>query len=133
MKKPKILIVDDDPDLLKALRLRLRANNCEVVSVSDGYSVMGAAQKEHPDVIILDLGLPAGDGFVVLERLQLSDTLSGIPVIVLTARDPQGNEARALKAGAAAFFQKPVDNEELMNVIRISLPHDGGAQAQMLS
>jgi len=94
---------------------------------------MGAAQKEHPDVIILDLGLPAGDGFVVLERLQLSDQLAGIPVIVLTARDPQGNEARALKAGAAAFFQKPVDNEELMNVIRISLPHDGGAQAQMLS
>ena len=133
MKKPKILIVDDDPDLLKALRLRLRANNCEVISVSDGYSVVGAAQKEHPDVIILDLGLPAGDGFVVLERLQLSDQLSGIPVIVLTARDPQGNEARALKAGAAAFFQKPVDNEELMNVIRISLPHEGGSQAQMLS
>jgi DNA-binding response OmpR family regulator len=133
MKRPKILIVDDDPDLLKALRLRLRANNCDVISVSDGYSVMGAAQKEHPDVIILDLGLPAGDGFVVLERLQLSDQLAGIPVIVLTARDPQGNEARALKAGAAAFFQKPVDNEELMNVIRISLPHDGGAQAQMLS
>jgi DNA-binding response OmpR family regulator len=133
MKKPKILIVDDDPDLLKALRLRLRANNCDVISVSDGYSVMGAAQKEHPDVIILDLGLPAGDGFVVLERLQLSDALAGIPVIVLTARDPQGNEARALKAGAAAFFQKPVDNEELMNVIRISLPHEAGAQAQMLS
>jgi DNA-binding response OmpR family regulator len=133
MRKPKILIVDDDPDLLKALRLRLRANNCEVISVQDGYSVVGAAQKEKPDVIILDLGLPAGDGFVVLERLQLSDQLSGIPVIVLTARDPQGNEARALKAGAAAFFQKPVDNEELMNVIRISLPQQGTAQVPMLS
>jgi DNA-binding response OmpR family regulator len=126
MRKPKILVVDDDPDLLKALRLRLRANNCDVISVSDGYSVIGAAQKERPDVIILDLGLPAGDGFVVLERLQQSDALSGIPVIVLTARDPQGNEARALKAGAAAFFQKPVDNEELLNVIRVSLPQQQG-------
>ena len=133
MRKLKILVVDDDPDLLKALRLRLRANNCDVVSVSDGYSVMGAAQKEHPDVIILDLGLPAGDGFVVLERLQSSDTLSGIPVIVLTARDPQGNEARALRAGAAAFFQKPVDNEELLNVIRVSLPQEGTAQIPMMS
>jgi two-component system KDP operon response regulator KdpE len=133
MRKPKILVVDDDPDLLKALRLRLRANNCDVISVSDGYSVMGAAQKEHPDVIILDLGLPAGDGFVVLERLQASDTLSGIPVIVLTARDPQGNEARALRAGAAAFFQKPVDNEELLNVIRVSLPQEGTAQIPMMS
>jgi CheY-like chemotaxis protein len=66
MRKPKILVVDDDPDLLKALRLRLRANNCDVVTVTDGYSVVGAAQKEHPDVIVLDLGLPAGDGFVVL-------------------------------------------------------------------
>ena len=133
MRKPKILVVDDDPDLLKALRLRLRANNCDVISVSDGYSVMGAAQKEHPDVIILDLGLPAGDGFVVLERLQSSDTLSGIPVIVLTARDPQGNEQRALRAGAAAFFQKPVDNEELLNVIRVSLPQEGTAQIPMMS
>ncbi len=122
MRKPKILVVDDDPDLLKALRVRLRANNCDVITVTDGYSVIGAAQKERPDVIILDLGLPAGDGFVVMERLQQSDQLSGIPVIVLTARDPQGNEARALRAGAAAFFQKPVDNEELLNVIRVNLP-----------
>lgn len=133
MRKPKILVVDDDPDLLKALRLRLKANNCDVISVSDGYSVMGAAQKEHPDVIILDLGLPAGDGFVVLERLQASDTLSGIPVIVLTARDPQGNEARALKAGASAFFQKPVDNDELLNVIRVSLPQQGTSQMPLMS
>jgi DNA-binding response OmpR family regulator len=133
MRKPKILVVDDDPDLLKALRLRLRANNCEVISVSDGYSVIGAAQKEHPDVIILDLGLPAGDGFVVLERLQQSDTLSGIPVIVLTARDPQGNEARALRAGATAFFQKPVDNEELLNSIRVSLPQQGTSPVPLMT
>ena len=133
MRKPKILVVDDDPDLVKALRLRLRANNCEVITASDGYSVIAAAQKEHPDVIILDLGLPAGDGFVVLERLQSSDTLSSIPVIVLTARDPQGNEQRALRAGAAAFFQKPVDNEELLNVIRVSLPQEGTAQIPMMS
>ncbi len=133
MRKPKILVVDDDPDLVRALRLRLRANNCEITTASDGYSVIAAAQKERPDLIILDLGLPAGDGFVVLERLQSSDTLSSIPVIVLTARDPQGNEARALKAGAAAFFQKPVDNDELLNVIRVSLPHRVTPGAAMLS
>jgi DNA-binding response OmpR family regulator len=133
MRKPKILVVDDDPDLLRALRLRLRANNCEIVTASDGYTVLAAAQKEHPDLIILDLGLPAGDGFVVLERLQNSDTLSSIPVIVLTARDPQNNEQRALKAGAAAFFQKPVDNEELLNVIRVSLPHRSAPEVPMLS
>jgi len=133
MRKPKILVVDDDPDLVKALRLRLRANNCEIVTASDGYSVIATAQKERPDLIILDLGIPVGDGFVVLDRLQKNDALSAIPVIVLTARDPQNNEARALKLGAAAFFQKPVDNEELLNVIRVSLPQQRRPEVPMLS
>src|ERR1700688_325569 len=118
MAKPKILVVDDDPDLVRAMRLRLRANNYEVTTAADGYSAIASAQKDRPSLIILDLGLPVGDGFVVLERLQNSDVLAGIPVIVLSARDPQSNEERALKAGAAAFLQKPADNDELMNVTR---------------
>jgi two-component system KDP operon response regulator KdpE len=127
MPRPKILVVDDDPDLVRALRLRLRANNYEVTTATDGYSAIASAQKEHPALIILDLGLPVGDGFVVLDRLQNIDSLASVPVIVLSARDPQANEERALKAGAAAFFQKPADNEELLNVIRVSI---GGASAQ---
>src|SRR6202142_477205 len=121
MSQTKILVVDDDPDLVKALRLRLRANNYEVSYASDGYSAIALAQKERPSLVILDLGLPAGDGYVVLKRMQESDTLSDIPIIVLTARDPQLNEDRSLGAGATAFFQKPVDNNELLEVIRSSL------------
>jgi two-component system KDP operon response regulator KdpE len=121
MQKPKILLVDDDPDLVRALRLRLRANNYEVTTASDGYAAIATAQKERPALIILDLGLPVGDGFVVLDRLQSMDALAGVPVIVLSARDPQANEERALRAGASAFFQKPADNDELLNVIRLSL------------
>lgn len=121
MATAKIMIVDDDPDLRQALRLRLRANKYETVNAVDGYSAIALAYKEHPDLIILDLGLPAGDGFVVLDRLQRDDKLSTIPVIILTARDPQSSERRALHAGAAAFFQKPADNAELLEVIRASL------------
>jgi DNA-binding response OmpR family regulator len=121
MAAQKILIVDDDPDLRQALRLRLRANHYDTVNAGDGYSAIAQAYKEHPSLIILDLGLPAGDGFVVLERLQKDDKLSAIPVVVLTARDPQSNEQRAMQAGAAAFFQKPADNAELLNVIRATL------------
>ena len=121
MANSKILIVDDDPDLRQALRLRLRANRYDTVNAEDGYSAIALAYKEQPNLIILDLGLPAGDGFVVLERLQKDDKLSTIPVIVLTARDPQSSERRALQAGAAAFFQKPADNAELLEVIRASL------------
>lgn len=121
MATQKILIVDDDPDLRQALRLRLRANHYETVNAGDGYSAIAQAYKERPNLIILDLGLPAGDGFVVLDRLQKDDKLSTIPVVVLTARDPLGNEQRALRSGAAAFFQKPADNAELLNVIRATL------------
>lgn len=122
MATPKILIVDDDPDLRQALKLRLRASDYDTVHAVDGYSAIAQAYKEQPNVIILDLGLPAGDGFVVLDRLQQDDKLSSIPVIVLTARDPQSSEHLALQAGAAAFFQKPVDNAELLAVIRATLP-----------
>ncbi len=121
LSRAKILIVDDDPELRMALKLRLRANQYETVSACDGYSAIALAQKERPNLIILDLGLPAGNGYSVLKRLQESDALSNIPVIVLTARDPAGNEARSLDAGAAAFFQKPADNNELLEVIRASL------------
>jgi DNA-binding response OmpR family regulator len=119
--RTKIMIVDDDPDLRMALKVRLRANHFETVSASDGYSAIALAQKERPDLVILDLGLPAGDGYVVLKRMQQSDSLSDIPIIVLTARDPQTNEDRSLDAGATAFFQKPVDNNELLEMIRASL------------
>jgi DNA-binding response OmpR family regulator len=128
MQKPKILVVDDDPDLVRALRLRLRAHQYDIATATDGYSAIAAAQKEHPDLILLDLGLPAGDGFIVLDRLQKSDQLAGIPVIVLSARDPQNNEQRALKAGAAAYFQKPADNDELLNVIRTNLANVSSEQ-----
>jgi DNA-binding response OmpR family regulator len=121
MNRAKIMVVDDDPDLRQALSLRLRANNFDTVNVCDGYSAIAMAQKEHPHLIILDLGLPAGDGFSVLKNLQEYPALAVIPVIVLTARDPEGNEKRTLESGAIAFFQKPADNEELLGVIRASL------------
>ncbi|MFZ1129332.1 MAG: response regulator transcription factor [Terriglobales bacterium] len=121
MNRAKIMVVDDDPDLRQALSLRLRANNFDTVNVCDGYSAIAMAQKEHPHLIILDLGLPAGDGFAVLKNLQQYPALSDIPVIVLTARDAESNEKRTLESGAVAFFQKPADNEELLGVIRASL------------
>jgi DNA-binding response OmpR family regulator len=129
MQKSKILIVDDDPNLRRALKIRLRANHYDTVQASDGYSAIAVAQKEQPNLIVLDLGLPAGDGFAVLERLQESDSLSNIPVIILTARDPQSSEQRALLSGATAFFQKPADNSELMDVIRATLPDTWSEQA----
>jgi DNA-binding response OmpR family regulator len=121
MDNLRILIVDDDPNLRRGLNLRLRANHYDTSYATDGVSAISMARKERPNLILLDLGLPAGDGFTVLERLQQSASLSNIPVIVLTSRNPESNCERALQAGAIAFFQKPADNGKLLSAIRTSL------------
>src|SRR3981081_2626892 len=92
MNRAKIMVVDDDSDLRQALSLRLRANNFDTVNACDGYSAIALAQKERPHLIILDLGLPAGDGFTVLKHLREYPALSVIPVIVLTAPEPRRQE-----------------------------------------
>ena len=125
MAKKKILIVDDDEDLLMGLRVRLRAHNYVTVVAADSVSAISQAKNEAPDLILLDLGLPAGDGFIVMERLSNIDSLASVPIIVLSARDPQATKERALKAGAKAFFQKPADNDELLAAIRKALGEAG--------
>ena len=121
MTKKKILIVEDDQDMRRALNVRLRANNYDTAFASDAVEALSIAKKEQPDLVLLDLGLPAGDGFMVMDRMKDIPALSCLPVIVVSARDPSGNKDRALSAGAAAFFQKPVDNGQLMAAIRHTL------------
>lgn len=121
MTKKKVLIVEDDQDMRRALNVRLRANNYDTAFASDAIEALSIAKKEKPDLVLLDLGLPGGDGFLVMDRMRDIASLSSLPVIVVSARDPEGNKDRALSAGAEAFFQKPVDNEQLMAAIRHSL------------
>ncbi len=125
MNKPKILIIDDDDNMRRALNKRLKAIGYETLFATDGLSATTTAFKEVPDLVLLDLGLPAGDGFVVMERLRKNTKLSGIPIIVLTAREVRGNKERALAAGACAFFQKPPDPAILMAVIDRALRESG--------
>jgi DNA-binding response OmpR family regulator len=117
----KILIIDDDQHLLLGLTARLKTNGYAVVWAGDAVAAISVARKEAPDLVILDLGLPAGDGFLVLDRMRALSDLAAIPVIVLSARDPADNEKRALDAGAAAYFQKPPENHEFLVAIRRAL------------
>jgi DNA-binding response OmpR family regulator len=121
MSQKKILIVDDDPEMRLALHIRLKANNYDVAVAVDGVSGIAETRRHMPDLILLDLGLPAGDGFTVLERLQINDSLAHIPVIVVSGRDRAANRDRALKAGARIFLQKPVKNTELLYAIEQTL------------
>lgn len=117
-KRRKVMLIEDDPDTRKGMTIRLRASGYDVVSAGDAATAMTIAAREQPDAILLDLGLPAGDGFTLLERLKSHSTLAGVPVIVVSARDPQFSRQKSLKAGAVEYFQKPADNEQLMATLR---------------
>jgi two-component system, OmpR family, KDP operon response regulator KdpE len=133
MSRKKILIVDDDPDVRQAMQIRLKANAYDTCFAGDALTSFTAATTHAPDLILLDLGLPEGDGHSVLERLKDSPTLARIPVVVVSGRDARGNRDRAVAAGAKAYLQKPVSNAELMAVIRQllgekPLPGDAGVR-----
>jgi two-component system KDP operon response regulator KdpE len=126
MDTTRILVVDDNPSIRKGLGVRLRANGYEVLFAVDAISATAALVTEKPDLVILDLGLPGGDGFVVMERLKKHDTLAEVPVIVMTGRELAENRDRALRAGAVAFFQKPVEDSKLLLAINKALYFPNG-------
>jgi DNA-binding response OmpR family regulator len=132
MANKKILIVDDDRDLQRGMHLRLKANQYDVCLAGNAFSGFCEAQRSEPDLILLDLGLPAGGGFLVMERLKTIPALAAIPVIVVSARDSQGNQKRAFDTGAKAFLQKPVDDEQLLAVIRQALGEPAGKKESTL-
>ena len=121
MRNKKILIVEDDPDVRRGMNVRLKANHYDTFFAGDAISSIAEARKHQPDLIILDIGLPAGDGFVVMERLKTIPSLAEIPVIVVSALGIPSNQERALQAGAKAYLQKPMDNAEFLTVIRQAL------------
>ena len=117
----KILIVDDDQDIRQLLGHRLKAQGFEAVFAGDAISAVNQARKEQPDLILLDLSLAAGDGYIVMDRLKAMPALEGIPVIVVSARDPQTEEERFAQSGADAFFRKPFDYDQLLTAISRAL------------
>jgi DNA-binding response OmpR family regulator len=114
----KILVVEDDADVRLGYSVLLRANGYDTCFAVDAVSAMSETRKKQPDLIVLDLGIPAGDGFVVLDRLKTNAAFFGIPVVVVSARDVKANKERALKAGALAFVQKPWNDDELLTLIK---------------
>jgi DNA-binding response OmpR family regulator len=121
MAAMKLLVVDDDAQFLTGLCLRLKANGFQVIPVNDGVQAVATARRERPDLILLDLGLPGGDGYVVLERLRAMPALAMTPILVVSGKNWQVHEEKATKAGASGFFEKPVDNDALLGAIRALL------------
>jgi len=117
--KKKILVVDDEEDVAKALKVRLKANGYHVVLAFDSVQAFTMANKERPDLIILDIMIPGGGGFVVAERLKQSTATHHIPIIILTGIS--GGEERAYKVGASGYVMKPYHPEKLLESINNAL------------
>ncbi len=127
MSNKKILVVEDDADVRLGYQVLLKANHYDTCFASDALSAISEARKQQPDMIILDLGLPAGDGFVVMDRLRANLNLAMIPILVVSARDAQTNHQRALDSGARGFISKPWDDDELLLQISDVLYSSSGA------
>ena len=114
----RVLVVDDDPQILRALRINLTAHGYHVLLAPDGGSALRAAADGHPDVVVLDLGLPDMDGTEVIEGLR---GWTSVPIIVLSARTGSGDTVRALDVGADDYITKPFGMAELLARLRAAV------------
>src|SRR5262245_44414823 len=111
----RVLIVDDEPQILRALRINLTARQYDVVSAADGNEALAAARAEHPDIVVLDLGLPDLDGVDVIHSLR---AWTPVPIVVLSGRVNSHDKVDALDAGADDYCTKPFSVDELLARIR---------------
>jgi two-component system KDP operon response regulator KdpE len=120
----RVLVVDDEPQIVRALRVNLLARSYEVVTATTGRQALDAASREHPDLIVLDLGLPDIDGVDVVSALR---GWSSIPILILSGRLNSADKIRALDAGADDYVTKPFDVDELLARVRAVTRRGGGA------
>jgi two-component system KDP operon response regulator KdpE len=113
-----VLVVDDEPHLVRTLAINLRARDYQVETAQDGRSALQAFHEREPDLIVLDLGLPDLDGVEVLRRVR---EVSEVPVIVLSARSESVDKVEALDVGADDYVTKPFGMEELLARVRVAL------------
>lgn len=122
-----VLVVDDEAQILKTLRTNLKARGYDVLTATDGPSALLVAAREHPDVVILDLGLPGMDGVEVISGLR---GWSEVPVIVLSAREQESDKVLALDAGADDYVTKPFGMDELLARLRAAVRRGAVSQAE---
>lgn len=117
-----VLVVDDDPAILRTLSINLRARGYDVETAGDGRSALQIVDERMPDVVILDLGLPDLDGVAVLKRLR---THARVPIVVLSARHESDDKVEALDEGADDYVTKPFELEELLARVRAAMRRGG--------
>lgn len=126
----RVLVVDDEPDVLLLCRVNLEFEGYRVLEASDGEEAIRMAQDHRPDVILLDVMMPEIDGWEVLVRLKEDEALRGIPVVMLTARTHDQDQIRGWSAGAAEYITKPFSPLALSQVVEDVLASDPDEEAE---
>ncbi|KRC53506.1 MULTISPECIES: response regulator [unclassified Nocardioides] len=124
----RIMVVDDEPQIVRALSINLRARGYEVTTAGDGTEALAVAELAPPDVVVLDLGLPDLDGVDVITRLRAQ---SAVPILVLSGRSDSADKVDALDAGADDYVTKPFGMEELLARLRVMLRRNAPADADL--
>lgn len=118
MDKKRILVVDDEPDLVETLSFRLEASGYEVIKADDGQKGLDKARSEKPDLIILDLMLPKLDGYKVCRMLKFDEVYKNIPIILFTARAQEQDKKMGQDVGADGYITKPFEPQALLAKIQ---------------
>ena len=129
--KKKILVVDDNEVVLKTVSLKLQGCGYQIITALDGTEAVAAARREIPDLILLDLSFPPEvdgvpwDGFRIMEWFHRLDSAKKIPIIVISGLEDVKYKERATASGAVAFFNKPINHDDLLKVVRTTLEEPG--------
>lgn len=117
----KVLLIEDDKKLAMAMGIRLKSTGYSVFSAPDAITAMSNAVSFKPDVVIIDINLPGGDGFMVAERLMNSPDTSTTPFIFMTASKKEGLKQKAMQCGALGFLEKPFYSSQLTDLLDSSV------------
>ena len=121
MSKTKILVVDDEVEIARAVTMRLRAAGYEVITAHDGLMATQLAIHQSPDLVIMDIGMPCGDGHKIAQRLLNNPETMSTPVIYLTARTAEIDRQKAASNRVAGYVTKPFKADELLNAVTRAL------------
>lgn len=139
MSAKKILVVDDNLIIVKALQIKLAEAGFVALSASVPNEAIGVVRRERPDLILLDLNFPSDfggvdwNGFLIMQWLRRMEESRNIPVVIITGTDSAKNRERATELGVTAFFTKPIDNNRLIEVIQQILAQAATAPATAAS
>ena len=123
MDAKRVLVVDDDADLAKMLKIRIEAEGYEFMSAADGVDMLGILKIKKPDVILLDIMLPAMDGYSALREMRKNEEYADIPVIILSAKEKKKVGDLFILEKIAFFVEKPFETKELMEKIREAISY----------